>query len=68
MVEKSVCEITITGTENREWQGFVSFPASKERQPFHTLLELIELVEHGRSPTDQMQKEPEASSESFSDV
>lgn len=48
MKNQTVCEIIVTGTENREWQGAVYFPSSGERKAFQSLLELIKVVEcHG---------------------
>lgn len=45
MKEQPVCEITVTGTENREWQGSVYFPASGKRLSFQSVLELVKAVE-----------------------
>lgn len=45
MEQKPVCEITVTGTEGREWQGSVYFLASGNRASFRSLLELIRAVE-----------------------
>ena len=45
MNEQPVCEITVFGRENREWQGSVYFPVSGERKPFQSLMELIRVVE-----------------------
>lgn len=47
MKETPLFEITVTGIENREWQGTVCFPASGEQVPFQSLLELIRVAEHG---------------------
>lgn len=45
MKKEPVCEITVTGVENREWQGSVYFPASEKRVAFQSVLELIKAVE-----------------------
>lgn len=45
MSQRAICEISITGTENREWQGTVYFPDSGERRSFQSLVELIRTVE-----------------------
>lgn len=55
MKETPLFEITVTGVENREWQGTVRFPASGEQVPFHSLLELIRVAEHGMT---RMTKDP----------
>ena len=58
MKEKQVCEITVTGTKDQEWQGSVYFPASGERQHFRSLLDLIRTVERGTTgPATQSWKE-----------
>ena len=45
MKKEPVCEITVTGVENREWQGSVYFPASEKRVAFQSVLDLIKAVE-----------------------
>ncbi len=45
MEQRPVCEITVTGTEDREWQGSVYFPDTGTRKSFRNLLELIRTVE-----------------------
>lgn len=47
MSQRAICEISITGMENREWQGTVYFPVSGERRTFQSLVELIRAVEQG---------------------
>ncbi|MCI6640230.1 MAG: hypothetical protein MSH10_05525 [Pygmaiobacter massiliensis] len=46
MQKQAVCEITVTGTAEQEWQGSVYFPSSGERRSFKTLLEMIKTVEY----------------------
>ena len=45
MQEDSLCEIVVRDTQNREWQGWVRFPATGEERPFVSLLELLALME-----------------------
>lgn len=52
MADKPICEITITSRNNREWQGWVYFPATGQRQEFRSLLELLQTVER-RLPAGQ---------------
>ena len=47
MQKKPICEITVTGREEREWQGSAYFPVSGERRSFSSLMELIHLMEQG---------------------
>lgn len=46
MTDNNLCEIVLTGTENREWQGSVYFPATGEKCSFQSLLELVRTVDH----------------------
>lgn len=46
MGENPICEITITSRSNREWQGWIYFPASGQRREFQSLLELLREVEN----------------------
>ena len=59
MEERTLCEITLTGTENGEWQGTVYVPALDKRYAFQSLLELIRTVEHQVEPTAQIGKRTE---------
>lgn len=60
MKETAVCEITLSGMENQEWQGSVYFPNSGERRSFQSLLELIRVVERNRGASDPSRKGNEA--------
>lgn len=59
MEERTLCEITLTGTENGEWQGTVYVPALDKRYAFQSLLELIRTVEHQVESTAQIGKRTE---------
>lgn len=45
MQQEQKWEITVTGTANREWQGWVCVPPSGQRQFFQSILELLRILE-----------------------
>ena len=59
MEEKVFCQITLTGLEGREWQGWVHFPDCGQRLPFQNLMELVRTVERRRPPRDPDRPSPE---------
>lgn len=59
MEEKTFCQITLTGLEGREWQGWVYFPDCEQGLPFQNLMELIRTVEHRRPPEAPDRHSPE---------
>ena len=51
MSEEPLFEVSVAEMREGEWQGSVYFPASGEREDFHSLMELIRAVaEHGGLP------------------
>lgn len=54
MGESTQWEITVTGTEGQEWQGFVRLLATGERWAFRSLLEMLRILQRtgpGAPPT-----------------
>lgn len=48
MDKRPLCEITLNGTENMEWQGSVYFCTMGKQRRFSSLLELVRIVEEGK--------------------
>lgn len=49
MDKRPLCEITLNGTENMEWQGSVYFCTMGKQRRFNSLLELVRIVEEEKT-------------------
>lgn len=58
MKKTPLFEIAVTSVAYGEWQGTVTFPASGEKRPFQSILELMKAVERGASLPDEKDNGP----------